>query len=205
MRITFNAEFIFFWVILFCVNSLGAENQYSSQLLLRTGFGSFANTGTQAGSSGGTGGFNLQYISYLNSRLAYGFGYQAQFDLNTKSIPISGLEIIGRIHFWNQGTVVTTKSAWGELETHAQYAPYFGMLYGKRQFFLGPDKESSDTTKQLAGEHSVINAGLGLDYRLSRNFELNAEYLTSVLTFTTTDPRVKIGESVLWLGLGYIF
>ncbi|KYG65816.1 hypothetical protein AZI86_01715 [Bdellovibrio bacteriovorus] len=181
------------------------EFEYANKLVLRTGVGQLANQGDQGGGSPSVGGFNLQFFHFLNSYLAVGFGYQAQFDLNIGTVPVSGYEIAGRIYWWGEGTQVKEKMSWGELDLYQKNSFYFTSHYGKRQFYLGDDPLTIDESKKFTGEYGVINAGLGWDHRLNRNFEINAELCTSLFALSSTDSRVRISETFLWMGLGYVF
>jgi hypothetical protein len=194
--------------LIVCLSSLSAMADIeleSSKLTIRTGVESYVNKGTQAGQSSGFGGFDLQYIVFLNSYLAAGIGYGAQFDLQAGGVPVAGMELVGRYYFWKEGTQVSYQEKWGELSLHNSWTPYAMTMYSQRKFYLGNDYESTDTTKSLAGEYSIINVGIGLDYRLSRRFEFNAEFSTSAYAFVATDPRVKINETALLFGVNYVF
>lgn len=184
----------------------GADTaSYSPKIVLRTGMGLLSNVGTTGGSAATTGGFNLQYQHFLNSWLSVGAGYMAQFDLKNGGVPVSGLELLGRAYLWKQGTVSLHSADWGQTTYQSLWAPYISVLFGKRQFYLGPDYQSVDPVKQMSGEYSVLNVGIGIDYRLNRHLELNAEYTMSALAFSSTDSRVRIQENLLWMGLNYAF
>lgn len=179
--------------------------QVFSKIVLRTGAGLYENSGTNKGSAVSTGGFNFQYVHFLNDRLAFGFGYMAQFDLSSSGVPISGLELLGRIYLKDRASRVVQKESWGEYIYQRNWNPYLSTLYGKRQFYLGADLESLDPTKSLAGDYNVINVGFGGDLRLNSSFEFNMEVSTSAFSFAGSDPRVQIKENVLWIGLNYVF
>ncbi|KYG64673.1 hypothetical protein AZI86_10705 [Bdellovibrio bacteriovorus] len=197
-----------FLALLFILSpyAVHAENlQVFSKIVLRTGAGLYENTGTNKGSAVSTGGFNFQYVHFLNDRLAFGFGYMAQFDLNSSGVPISGLELLGRIYLKDRASRVVQKENWGEYIFQRNWNPYVSTLYGKRQFYLGADLESLDPTKSLSGDYNVINIGLGGDLRLNSSFEFNMEVSTSAFSFAGSDPRVQIKENVFWMGLNYVF
>lgn len=185
--------------------SLASEEMLSPKVTLRTGTGSFVNVGEQAGSTSGGGGLNVQYLHYLTPYITIGAGYSAQFDLSEGGVPISGYELLGRYYFKGEGTHIMTKDSWGSLDVQSAWAPYVLALYGLRHYYLGLDYDTTDPTKQMEGEYSILNLGGGADYRLNRKFELNAELQYSLFAFTSTDSRVKIKEMVLWFGVNYVF
>lgn len=183
----------------------GGTTEVSSKLTLRTGFGSFQNAGSNGGGTSGMGGFDLQYLHFLTPHLAVGLGYGAQFDTPNGGIPLGGYEIIGRVYPWHEGTRVTHHGPWGSAESMATWSPYILGQYSLRSFYLGRDFQSDDQTKSLSGQYTAINLGAGLDYNLDRRFGLNVEYSTSLVTFSSTDPRVRIVENIFWIGLNYVF
>jgi hypothetical protein len=181
------------------------DESYSPKLYLRTGASQYANEGTLGGAAGGEGGFDIQYVHYLNSRLAAGFGYSAQFDLTAGGVPVAGYEILGRYYFWHDGTQVTDTQGWGQASKQSLWSLYLMSMYGMRKYYLGQDLQSSDPTAQITGDYSVINLGVGLDYRLSRHFEFNIEINNSLYAFASSDSRVRISETNLLTGLSYVF
>lgn len=200
--------FTFFYIVTILFPLVGGATEraeYSSKLVLRTGFGMFQNAGTYGGSTAGVGGFDLQYHYFLNSYLSVGFGYGAQFDLNNGGVPLRGYEIVGRVYFLNEGTHTKRVSDWGVVESGSQWAPYILGQYSIRDFYLGPDVQSTDATKSLSGEYSSINLGAGMDYSLNRHFGFNAEISSSMFAFSSSDARVRISETIIWMGLNYVF
>ena len=199
-------RFLFFSVCIWLTStSQATEAVYSSKLLLRTGAGQLSNTGTQAGSAASVGSLNLQFLKYLNSKWSLIFGYMAEFDVSNGSTPINGMEIGSRYYIWNKGTQMQESSSWGHHSQRSLLATYTSFLYGKRQFYLGQDYQSNDATSTLKGEYAVLNAGIGLDYYLSRNYELNFEVSTSAISFASSDARVNLSETFLWFGVSYVF
>ncbi len=194
-----------FLIVIVCWFDVHATTDYSGKLSLRTGIGQLTNQGTQSGAAPTIGGFDLQYHYFLNSRLTAGFGYTSQFDLADNGVPVSGYELLGRFYFLHSGTrEKSTENGW-ESSTHYQWSPYVGMFYGHRVYYLGPDNLSSDPVKQLTGTYGIINFTTGVDYRLDDKFELTGELSTSLATLVGADPRVKISETIIWMGLNYVF
>jgi len=199
------------WIVVFIVQGLSSlawaaeQTSLSSKISVRTGVGSLQNTGNEPGTTAANGGLDLDYLYFLNPRLAIGVGYAAQFDTSSGISPVAGLEILVRKYFMNDGTRVKTTDSWGSYESASTWSPYVLGLYGMRQFYLGPDIESSDPTKTLTGTYSVINVGVGVDHHLSGSLEWNAELSRSLIAFASSDPRVKISETMIWVGLNYVF
>lgn len=186
-------------------NAFADESVYASKITLRTGLGQYDNQGTMGGSTVSVGGVDLQYSQFVSANFALGLGYVAQFDLTGGGVPISGLEFFAKSYFWGQGTDIRGERPWGSFISYKDKSAYVSLLYGMRKFYLGEDVESSDPTKKLAGEYSVINVGAGMDYRLSERWELNAEGNFSLISLTGSDARIKISEMIVWFGVGYIF
>ncbi|KYG61426.1 hypothetical protein AZI86_17075 [Bdellovibrio bacteriovorus] len=192
-------------LLLFSLTAKAGEKTYSSKLILRSGMGQLTNTGTQSGSAVSVGSLNLQYLKFLNERLGLVFGYMAEFDVTNGSMPVSGMEIGSRYYFYNTGTTTTEKSDWGVSRQRSLWNAYFALVYGKRDFYLGPDYQSNDATSTLKGEYAVMNLGAGIDYYLNYRYDLNIELSTSALSFASSDARVNLSETFLRIGIGYVF
>lgn len=197
-------RYLFFSICFGLVGQSLANTELGNKIVLRTGAGLLSNTGTISGSSPTFGGFDLQYHYFLDPRLAVGFGYTSQFDLQSKGIPSAGFEIIGRVYYLKSGTRETIQGADWNSTFHQQWSPYFGAFYARRSYYLGEDTETS-ATAQLTGSYVAVNAITGVDYRLNNEFELNAEFSATALSFVASDPRVKISETVVWFGVNYVF
>jgi hypothetical protein len=180
-------------------------NSLSPKLYLRTGYEMLSNEGKNKGNSSSTGGFNLLFNYYLTQKLSAGFGYSAWFDPSLGVMPIHGYSLNGRYYYYGKGTHELIQADWGTSEYHSPLSSYAGMSYNKYTYFLGKDPQSVDDTQQLSGDYSTVNVSVGADYRLNRNFELNAELGTSVFTFAASDDRVRIGHTGFLAGITYVF
>jgi hypothetical protein len=177
---------------------------YSPKLSIRTSNGLLTNRGSSGGSTFSVGGLNVLYLHFLNPKLALGLGYRIHPDFSNSSIPVYGFEAAPRYYFWGEGTHTRTRVAGGTSERRDRYAFYAGVDFGLRSFFVGQNPNIT-STGGLTGSFLSISGSVGADLRLSRHFELTAEGNMSLLTFSSSDSRVRISAMVANFGVSYVW
>ncbi|MGE3975483.1 MAG: hypothetical protein AB7F59_13240 [Bdellovibrionales bacterium] len=182
-----------------------AAERLAPKLTLRSGFEMLNNVGTTAGSASGGSGFNIVFSYFLTKKLAAGAGYSAAFDMSKGTMPISGTSLFGRYYFWGLGTRMKDSGEWGESIYHDTWSMYTGGAYSNHSYYLGQDPLGDLKVDQLRGSYSTADFIIGVDYRLSKDFEVNAEASNSILAFAASDDRIRIQHTSVYFGLNYLF
>ncbi len=182
-----------------------AQRVYSNKIFLRLSSGIISNVGTVKGSAFSFGGANVGGLLFITDKLVAGIAYK--IETNLVSVPLKGFDLLGRYYFLRSGTVVTLQDTIGNRSVqHPSWSPYLGAEFSNRSFYVQGDPEAIDASNRaLTGSLSAVNVSLGVDYRLSRNWELTSEMNVTVLPFAGSDPRVKIRWILGSLGVNYVF
>lgn len=182
----------------------------SPKLMLRTSTGYFRNrventtTDTVKVLKAPTfGGVNLGFWYYLTPRLAAGLGYKADFDLVRSSLPFRGFDLSGRFYPFGPGTLVRKAFESNILEFHSDWASYIVGDFAQRGYLLVP--EGAAEADVMRGSFAAVNFGLGLEVKMSRHFEANAEVVTSLFKLAASDPNVRIGSTLFNFGINYVW
>lgn len=182
-----------------------SKKDLSHKLFLRMSGGIISNVGTITGSGFSYGGVNVGLAFFIMEQLGIGAAYK--IESNLVSVPLRGFDLFGRYYFLGPGTVVTLQDSLGNRsEFQRSWTPYFGAEYSNRSFYIEGDPTATDLQDRAAtGNLSAMNVSLGMDYRLSRHWEFNAEFNMTLLSFSGSDPRVKIRWMLTSLGANYVF
>lgn len=182
---------------------VGARASYNSKMSFRTSNGILINQGF-GGSSLSIGGLHLAYSYYFTPEIAVGLGYSSDFDFTRATTPVSGVDVFWRWYFRGQGVPELRSSGIMESESRDLVSLYAGLAIARKDYFLGSNPVDSPSVEQT-GQFTSINGLFGLDYALSRSFELTAEADVGLLVFAASDNRffvrsigVNIGISYLW-------
>jgi len=177
----------------------------SHKIYARMSGGIISNAGTLSGSTITYGGVNLGGAFYLRETLALGAAYK--IESNFSRVPLKGWDLWGRYYYLGAGTAVTVSDGIGDhLLRHRTWNPYAGLEFSSRDYVLILDATATDPQDQsLTGSTSAANMILGLDYRLSRHWEANAEISYTLLPFGGSDTRVKIKWMLVSFGVNYVF
>jgi hypothetical protein len=113
--------------------------------------------------------------------------------------------VSGRWYPFTQGTHLYKELGDTKLEFHDTSASYIVANFAQRNYFLATDT-STDITEQnvLKGGFAAIELGIGTDIRMSRQFELNFEAITSIFSLASTDPDVRITTTSFAFGVNYV-
>lgn len=185
---------------------LKAEDKFAHELSVRTGFLALGNKGEQGGSASGGSGINVNYSFFLNSKWALTASYETSFDLGTESIPVTGYALGAKYYYKGFGTESTYTGDWGHSEYSTIFSGYVGATLGTYEYFLGRDNLSIDTeSANLEGRYMNINLLTGIDYKLTKKYELNGEAGYSLFAFAASDNRVKLAHMYVYFGITFIF
>ncbi|HVJ66167.1 MAG TPA: hypothetical protein VM901_12995 [Bdellovibrionota bacterium] len=168
--------------------------------------GIISNVGTVTGSGFSFGGVYIGGLFFIMDQVALGGGYKVESDFS--SIPLKGVDIIGRYYYMGPGTILRSQRSNGDsLLRHFQWAPYVGASFSNRSFNVENDSETAAETGEttVSGNISTFNLSLGVDYRVSTRWEFTAEGEYTLIPFGGSDPRVKIKWMMVNLGLNFLF
>jgi hypothetical protein len=179
------------------------------KILVRTGGGILANTAEgQSSSTAIAGGLNVVGEYYLTHWLSAGVGYRADFDLTNSTTPLRGFDVHGRLYFWGDGTnrKISDPDQGTRYYRDLLAAYVIGEFSSRQYFFQSVDATAANGVgEDLSGNASGINFGAGVDYALSKEFELNVEGTVTVLSFSSDPTNVKLTTTLFVAGLGYMF
>jgi hypothetical protein len=181
-----------------------AHDERSSKLTVRVSNGLLSNSGSQGGSDFSLGGLNLAYSYFITGKVAVGLGYRADFDFSSGILPLSGIDLPIRYYFGRRGTMVTERTP----EITSTFRPltsfYAGGQVSRQEYFLGQSSADANGVT-VTGTFASIDALAGIDYAISRSFELNAEISSGLFTFAASDPAFRIRATLLKLGISFVF
>lgn len=182
-----------------------ATTTYSAKVFVRLSSGIISNVGTSSGSTFNFGGVNLGVAYFFTDTLALGAAYKAETSFG--AVPLKGFDLFGRYYFLGPGTAVSTRDSDGSrIVRQAPWAAYGGLEFSQRSFDFELDPEAVlAEDRSISGNISAGNIMAGFEYRLSRNWEANAELSYTLFPFGGNDPRVKIKWMLVSLGATYVF
>jgi hypothetical protein len=144
--------------------------------------------------------FNL--LVHLSDKFALGTGIDLYY--SKSNLDFWGLKLFGRRYFHGSGVQKEIKTKTMEAKTLDKMAFYGGAEFKRYTYSLGTNK-SLVQDYELEGQFYNINANIGGDYRLPKNFELNAELGYTLLALTATDNRIKAKALIFGVGIGYLW
>jgi opacity protein-like surface antigen len=183
----------------------GAERALSHKFFMRGSAGTINNVGTVTGSTVTYGGSNLGIALFYLEQVSFGFSYKVETTFS--SIPLRGFDVFGRYYYLGPGTkVVNTDSLNNKFVSHRTWNPYLGGEFSNREFSFELDPTATNAEdRSVSGNISAMNFLAGLDYRLSRNWEINLELSYTLFPLGGNDPRFKIKWMLLSWGVNYVF
>ncbi len=174
--------------------------EMSPKMHLKTGTGLLVNS-VGGNSSPLIGGFIVSGQLSLTPWLAAGVGYRADFDVANRMTPLKGFDVFGKLSFWGLNSRRLESSERVLRDYRDRIHAYAIGSFENRSFQLRSDL----TGGFLEGVSNGVAFGVGLEYALSDHFELTAEVLQTVLSFSDQPDRIRLMTSSLLLGLGYVF
>ncbi len=179
----------------------------SPKLMLRTGGGLYRNAANKSSKNAPSiGGLNVAFHYFLTPNLSAGIGYKAEFDILRSTMPFRGFDVSGRWYPFTQGTHLYKELGDTKLEFHDTSASYIVANFAQRNYFLATDTSTNITEQNvLKGSFAAIELGVGTDVRMSRQFELNFEVITSLFALASTDPDVRITTTSFAFGINYVW
>lgn len=177
----------------------------ANKIFLRASGGIISNVGTSSGSTITFGGANIGGVYFFTPILGVGIAYKAETTFG--AVPLKGFDIFCRYYYFGPGTVVTSRDVFGNKFTHqSPLSAYAGMEFSNRDFNFELDPTAAlAENRAVSGTISAANLMAGLDYRLNRHWEANAELSYTLFPFGGNDPRVKIQWILVSLGGSYVF
>ncbi|OFZ81318.1 MAG: hypothetical protein A2583_10345 [Bdellovibrionales bacterium RIFOXYD1_FULL_53_11] len=216
-RLLVAAFFLALLVLPHAFNASGAEPYpgisatYAPKFALRSDNGTLTNHGTAGGTSSVMLGVDVAFLYYWNSWLATGAGYRADFDYANYNLPHNGFNFMNRYYFWGQGTWSRVQRGSVISERHDRWAFYLLTELAQRNYFIGSNISKLQETNQnadssvLTGSYLGINVGGGIDFRLSRHFEITFETNYGLYTFASSDDRIKVKGLLFIGGINYVW
>lgn len=181
------------------------ETKIFHKMLLRGSGGMISNVGTASGSTITYGGVGIGAAFYFMEQIALGFAYRVESTFAT--IPLRGFDVFFRYYYLGSGTVVEHHdSTLNKIVTQRTWSPYLGTEFSNRAFNFVIDAEANTPEERsISGNISALNFVTGLDYRLSRRWDLNLELSYTLLALGGSDPRIKIKWMLFSYGANYVF
>jgi len=178
---------------------------YAPKLGARLSTGLLQNQGTIRGDTPTVGGLNLSYFHFPTRQWGIGAGYRAEFDYVKKSLPFSGLVLATRWYFYGAGTRVDSVNEGLRSETLDDYGFYVGPQVGLSNYYFGLNPADKNKTDVLEGSFLGAELTGGMDFRLNRKFELNAEGVVGIFSFARSDDRFRIRVFLFNFGISYLW
>jgi hypothetical protein len=176
---------------------------YAPKLGLRTSNGILVNSGTSGGSALSLMGVDLLLSYFVAQSFSLGLGYQTNFDFDTGIVPLNGFNFSGRWYIKGSGTSVRREGRDIASETRDRLAIYAGGEAAQRNFFIGTSQDNSSVT--VNGSFLSVNGLVGVDYALSRHFEINLEGSLGLASFAGSDDRIRIKGYLLLTGFSFVW
>lgn len=189
--------------LLFSQVILAAETSAPQKISLRAANGSFSYS--ELGTSS-TSFFNpdLSWHYFLHPKHSIGLGLDLYFSITAQSVSLFGVRAIYRYYFKGEGQLKQSYSPFVSRASTTRFAYYAGTELKRYSYFLGSNPSKSSGFEQ-SGTFYNINLDGGVDYRLSKDFELNGELNYSMFSMAGTDNRVVMSAIVIFAGVSYLW
>ena len=196
---------VFFILLLFKSSAASAEALLlSPKIGVRTSAGILQNAGTGgAGSTFAIGGLDFCYLHFLTPTLALAPGYHLELNYGSGTTPLYGPNFGTRWYLKGQGTATKVSRESTSSERLDQFTYYLGANLSQRSFYTG--SHVTAITDLVTGSYFGLGAIAGTDFTLSRHLQLNLEVIYGVLTFASSDDRIKLKEIQGQIGILYVW
>jgi len=180
-----------------------AAGGLTPKVQLRLGAGQITNYGTEGGSAITLSNLQISGSLYVQPKLAFTVGYQINLDLKNGSLPISGILVSGRYYFMGQGTLRAQDWMSMTSSTRSGVSAYGTLEFAQRSFFFAKT-DGDGNPADITGTSYALNGGVGMDFRLSPNVDINAELNMTGFTFAASNPGYRFGALLLYVGVGLL-
>lgn len=199
------ASFVFGLLFTGSAHADGIQTKYFPKIFLRSSVGLLNNVGTNEGSTFTYGGANIGGAFFFTPKLAIGTAYKVETTFD--AVPLKGFDLFIRAYFWGNGTASrVSDSSFNSIVYHSGFALYGGMEFSNRSFIFENDPDAFlPEDRTISGSMSAANTMFGMDIRLARNWDLNAELSYTLFPFGGDDPRVKIKWILVSIGGSFVF
>jgi len=214
-----RAGFLFLALAMISVSSPEARAEkinYSPKLSFRVSNGIIQNIGANAGTAASIGALDLGFLYYLSGTVSLGLGYRADFDLKNTNLPLTSLDFSSRFYFSGQGTHSTQYYPTITSERHDNRVWYTGIGISQRSYFLAKQNTRTNisgtltdtpttNTSSLSGTSVGLTGLFGTDIRISRHFEFTAEVNLGLLSFSSSDQKIRIQGYLFNTGINFVW
>ncbi len=191
--------------LLFCSDYLLAK---STKLNARLGMASFTST-SQATPAGGTvqstGAPEFTYNFFLKPHLAIYLGADFFPAKQEGGVSLWGIKMGAKYYFYHLGVPIVRKTKEIESVSYKRWSAYGLGEVKQYNYFLGTNPSITNNEIEEKGTFFNYNIGLGVDYRINTEWDLNFEISNPILTQASTDDRINYSGRVILMGLGYHF
>lgn len=192
---------------IFLILSLGAqasEKSFAPKLSVRLNNGIISNSGSVGGSTALIGGVNVSYNHFVSENISVGGGFFWNFDYTARTIPVSGFEAGVRYYFIGQGTRSTFENELGIFKRRSGTAIYAAGELSQQKYYTGSNPPEVGEAI-LTGSSIGLNAGIGLDQRISESLDFTMEGNMGLLSFASTDDRFRLSSMLFKVGVSYVW
>ncbi|MCC7441900.1 MAG: hypothetical protein IT285_09715 [Bdellovibrionales bacterium] len=198
-----RAAFALVVVFLVSPRPSAADESITSKISLRTANGLLLNQGT-GGSTFSIGGLNVSYAYHVKPTVAFGLAYEADFDFERSTTPLSGFSLFWRWYLRGSGVPDSAEGIQMGSVTRELFSIYTGIDVARKEYFLGSNPLDAPTLEQT-GSFVSLNALVGADSPITDSIEFNVELNGSLLTFAGSDNRFFVRSYMLIFGLSYVW
>ena len=167
-----------------------------------TGINTGGTSGTVGGNYSSTGSPDFLYLYCLKTNWAPYVGFDFFSNSSTGNLDLWALRLGARYYFRGENCPQEEANELVSIRSISKWSFYVGAEMKRYQYFLGSNP-STLGDYELSGNYFNQNVLVGLDYRLSNEWEINAEVNKSLISLASTDNRIKAEAMIIYLGAGY--
>ncbi len=168
-----------------------------------TAAGFFVNSGSAGGSAPIAGGIRLRALLGIGDSFAVGLVSGTELDYQQFNVLFGSIGLHARRYLIGSGFPLRESHPWIQTESIDRFGLYAGAEVLNNTFFIGSN--SSETTQTLTGTFLTLGFNGGVEYRLSRNFELAVDLSYGLASFASSDDRIRLNGYALGLGVNYLW
>jgi hypothetical protein len=165
--------------------------------------GFFVNAGSAGGAAPVVGGFRVRALFGVGESFAIGPVFGAELDYSSFNLLFSSYGVHARTYLIGAGFPHRQSHPWLEGQSINRFAMHLGAEVLNNSFFIGSN--ATETSQTLTGGFLTIGPAVGIEYRLSQKLELTADIVAGLLSFASSDNRIRLTGYSFGVGLNYIW
>ena len=157
--------------------------------------------------SGGTTTFGSPFFEFtkpLNLKNQVSASYELHLNITEQTTSLSGIGVRYKYYFHGTGSYKTNRSKNLVIQSRTKWSSFLGTGITKYNYYLGSNS-LQETRFEQTGSFYNLNFLAGTEYDIKHSYKVFVDLSYSILSFYSSDDRVKLRGILISTGLSKEF